>query len=345
MEGSHIPFAKPFLVKIEHLEYVESADHTKPRPSFPPDFLWRPSQDDRYATRSSESWRCDLDVSSSLSYYRPVRFQPAPDFNHYEPYKSCTMIWDTEWQQYLHLPIDCTQQARLPPSEDWLRLSFGHHPARQHIALVGSRRESHQLHQRGPSYWFPDLLPHAYQSPLIGAEPCGLAGNLSILLGLVAFSAAPEQVGAALNESFRPAYWSTVFNRHGYSIWPGESSAPVAGTREVEITCANAPSYVQDNRDDVWSSKSDMIRPSSIAMSSRSGNKANTGLSLHKRPTIRYSPATQKKTEHVAVGAVLGRVAQGLPVRDASPATTSTSIHSSAPSLPKPFVSRNRSYP
>ncbi|ETI24165.1 hypothetical protein G647_03534 [Cladophialophora carrionii CBS 160.54] len=66
----------------------------------------------------------------------------------------------------------------------------------------------------GPDHWFEDLLPDVYIPEDCEPATCTLAGNLSIIVGLLAFSSTPAHAVEAVRRSFRPDLSSTIFQSH-----------------------------------------------------------------------------------------------------------------------------------
>ena len=127
------------------------------------------------------------------------------------------MFWCVDRQAFLHVPYDCTAHsvqdiADEEPRKDWKRLSFAHiSPDDVHcISLVGHLYENNELGAEGSPVWMPELLPEAYQYHDTPRHPgyCHLAGQLSILLGLVAFSTTEDTMLATIQNSFlHPTKW------------------------------------------------------------------------------------------------------------------------------------------
>ncbi len=212
------PFASPFALRIKHVLYEDEHQRT-PSPPEGPDFFWRPSASSRFVIHPQhpDDWWI-WDPGSHTPHYHLQRLRPftADEFSEYRPYKSCTMVWAPERQHYLHIPIDCTVPDQSINAHVWRRLSFGYdeHPNRAHIAVVGHHRTDYWLRFPAPRSWFPQLLPSAYQSQEDTTLRCGLAGDLSILVALIAFSTTPEGLPGALDQSFRRDLSSTVFQPH-----------------------------------------------------------------------------------------------------------------------------------
>jgi hypothetical protein len=121
------------------------------------------------------------------------------------------MFWCRERHGYLVVPADCTDTDLRSETYSWRRLSFGSCAESPDTALVGYQKERYALHMPGPDHWFEDLLADVYKPEESDGPTCTLAGNLSILVGLIAFSSAPAYAVDAVRQSFRPNPYSTTF--------------------------------------------------------------------------------------------------------------------------------------
>ena len=219
-----LPYLRPFYVHLKHVRYEEhpqvAATHS------PPEFYWQPSPAGSFHTQDASGWwKWDPGTRwfvNGLEFMRPAE---AGEMMGSRRYKSSTMIWAPERQSYIHIPIDCTTTNPTSEAHTWQRLSFRRveHSEEGTIALIGHQRETKSLPVQGQPYWFQALLPDAYQCQVDNGERCGLAGELSILAGLVAFSAVPQLAIQALNRSFRPNTRTATWTPHDLEICPSES--------------------------------------------------------------------------------------------------------------------------
>jgi hypothetical protein len=126
-----------------------------------------------------------------------------PDNGQWAKHRCASLIWSTDQHTFLHVPKDCTQydvedgdQASLTAEEKapederesitWNRLTFKHrHPSPPAICLV---RHGHDPFVQGnfQASWASYLLSTVHRSPHSHQHPAQLAGDLPILLGLVA---------------------------------------------------------------------------------------------------------------------------------------------------------------
>lgn len=204
------PFALPFFVRITHVRYREDP-HT-PSPVRGTDNYWRPSTSGRFHSLGySDWWIWDPRPHQPPADLHRLRRPTAQELSRLRLYRKCTMIWDPERAGYIQVPVNCLET--LPSPDAWRRLSFGwsEEEHREHIALVGHNRERPTLHYPGPAHWFPQLLPQVCKGTAKGQQQCMLAGDLSMLAGLVAFSTTPQHDFRALDRSFRRDVNSTVF--------------------------------------------------------------------------------------------------------------------------------------
>ena len=132
--------------------------------------------------------------------WSPGRVQPVPanERSTIRPLSTVSLIWCPDQQAFLQVPYDCTERNVAEVYNDvgipleWKGLSF-HHTANTEghcISMLGYKYERNQLAARSSKTWMPQLLPQRYQCPENPEYPgsCHLAGELSILVGLAAFS-------------------------------------------------------------------------------------------------------------------------------------------------------------
>ena len=220
----HQPFSKPFFLRIKHVRYAE--DPQTPNGAIGPDFHWRPSSRGRFVEEiCSDWWIWDPGQHApEQNLYRLRHPTPQEDARR-RTYRTSTMIWDPERHGYIHVPFDCTTTGSPEPHE-WRRLSFGRHqsPNLARVAVLGHQREQYQLHLPGPNRWFEQLLPDVCRAQMDGPQLCLLAGHLSLLVALVAFSAAADYDCWAVDQSFRHDVNSTTFRRNNLPKSASEST-------------------------------------------------------------------------------------------------------------------------
>ena len=159
-------------------------------------------------------------------YWRPGVVWPVPasDFPNIRHHSSSSLFWGNDSQSFFHVPYDCTARdvataATIDPRLDWGRLSFHHLalPDDRCLSLVGHYLGDNTLGSSGSISWMPQLVPETYkclgQSEYQGT--CQLAGDLSILLGLIAFSTTSETVLETIQDCFRPNADSPEWVPHG----------------------------------------------------------------------------------------------------------------------------------
>lgn len=207
------PFSQRFLLRISPLQHTNGPQHA----ARSTDGYWLPSERRQDFTKSTSHWWVWDPGATGSPHYEHLRHATAQEVQDAHPHKSCSMFWDPERGGYVLVPFDCSAMSVAQAMHDWRRLSFGRvqRPGAEHIAIAGYFMEGYTLPLAGPSSWFEQLLPRVCQSPnMAQGRPCALAGDLAILIGLLAFSAKPEHVMHAIDRSFRPDRMSTNFRPH-----------------------------------------------------------------------------------------------------------------------------------
>lgn len=219
----HQPIALPFFLRIESIEYVENP--RQPKASNGPDFYeMPPASKEQFIRTSPEDWLVWQPGEANSSYLRPST--PVEDANR-EIYSCCSIFWSPERHAYQLVPIDCSREDLSSTSYHWRRLSFGQYG--DDIAVIGYSMSNYQLHKPGPTHWFEDLLPVVCKPKGMDSGDCKLAGDLSVLIALVAFSAAPAHMYDAVNLSFRPNLRFTTFRSNDLPGWESEYCASPEG--------------------------------------------------------------------------------------------------------------------
>ncbi|KAJ9610099.1 uncharacterized protein PV06_01818 [Exophiala oligosperma] len=226
--AQHIPHFQPFLFCVSELT-IDYKPNRAPR-STPGDRYWVPPADRGDFRKQQSQWYA----------WNPRRQQTSRDFRHIHlataqdgrdngQTKTCSIFWDPERHGYVLVPFDCTMRSDHEIT-DWRRLSFRSertHPQR-HIALAGYEMADFKLPFVGPQAWFDrsQLLSAVYRGEGSGGNntgqqanrQCGLAGNLAVLIALLAFSTTPGQAHVAVDRSFRPNIASTTFQPHNRPV-------------------------------------------------------------------------------------------------------------------------------
>ena len=127
-----------------------------------------------------------------------------------------SLFWCHDRQAFLQVPYDCTEinVGQSPGGVTngvpmrWRKLSFDHRQLSQYqcISLLGYGYEKDELERLPSPSWIPKMLPKVYQNPQTPASQGAtfLAGDLSIILGLTAFSVAPNPaLPSIIGGSFR----------------------------------------------------------------------------------------------------------------------------------------------
>lgn len=271
-------YALPFFLRIKNVSHHEDTAAPPPQRK-PPDFHWWPTPQDTFTEDSIPFGWCEWDPNLQGPRWRLVDNDSEAVVR---VYRTCTMMWLPERHYFLHIPIDRTTTEETPanPSESdaeihtWRRLYFGYHEnqGREDIALIGPYRENEWLHVPGPRYWFDKLLPITYQSQNDGPQVCRLAGDLSILIGLIAFSAQPRSEMRALVQSFRPDLDSTTFTEHDEPP-PSQYNYLISFVNDRFPAC-RADESLQGMKDALWSLRLGMTKRRSTPMTYVPGRKA-----------------------------------------------------------------------
>ena len=127
-----------------------------------------------------------------------------------------TMFWDPYAHNYLHIPLDVTKNDVDSSENYWQYPSFGFRQStgQDVIAVIRHFGEYKQLPRPGPESWFEKLLPIVFHPPIDPPSPpfSKLAGELDILIALIAFSTTPQNTPQAVDCLFRPDPRTTRFN-------------------------------------------------------------------------------------------------------------------------------------
>ncbi|KIW18721.1 hypothetical protein PV08_03010 [Exophiala spinifera] len=216
------PFFQPFLFCVS-----EVTIHNNPQRagrSTPNDRYWVPPADkEEFSKQQPPQWRVwNPGQRQSLHGFRHLHRPTTETIRDFRHTRTCSVFWDPERHGYVLVPYDCTRISDCETSPfNWRRLSFGQnntHPDRR-IALVGYEMTSHNLPFAGPQSWFDQLLSDVYRGQGAGnGHNCGLAGNLAVLIALIAFSANRGDAYAAVDQSFRPDISSTTLRPHGHPV-------------------------------------------------------------------------------------------------------------------------------
>lgn len=191
------------------------------RLSKPPDSLWIPStHKEAFTISANTEWHYwDNGVVSSV---------PSERVGHINPYSATSMVWSNDRQAFLHVPCDCTAVSvknakggrEKDMSLDWAKISFYHKRVDNRcLSLIGYHYEKNKLGAKGPPSWMPELLPIVYQ---YDGEPeydgfCLLAGDLSVLLSLAAFSIEPQPEMQTIGRLLRKTNQGTEWYRHRHT--------------------------------------------------------------------------------------------------------------------------------
>src|SRR4051812_44471552 len=120
-------------------------------------------------------------------------------------------------QAFLQVPYDCSKIDVSDAQKDGVPLKWELISFQQNLwlSLLGYRFERITLSACGSSAWMPELLPERYGGYSNDGEPGQLAGDLSIIVGLVAFSAPPDKMLEMTQKSFWAAGLRWTPHGHG----------------------------------------------------------------------------------------------------------------------------------
>ena len=209
-QESQTPQSVPFFYSIKLIEpdfAVQAAQHSNS--------WWLPPE-------KKEAFKV---LDSSVWYlWRAGNTSPAPPNlqQTIQTYSTTSILWCHDRQAFLQVPYDCTRKDVAKEIHDgmpldWDPLSFQHNRTEDNkcIALIGYRYEHNELDACGSSRWVPKLLPERYRNPNTPEHQgtCRLAGQLSILVGLVAFSTTSSQIHEVIKYAFRKDPNWTPHNR------------------------------------------------------------------------------------------------------------------------------------
>jgi hypothetical protein len=203
-----------------------------PRYSKPPHPLWLPP-------RTTNAFK--VLQSGRWFQWSPGSVSAVPQnlLNKVQIHSTTSLFWCHDRQAFLQVPYDCTEKNVKEVLGDgvpldWDVLSFHHKriPPGPCISILGYKNEKNELCARGSPAWMPQLLPEKYQCPKKPEHDgsCQLAGELSILLGLVAFSTTPDRMLEVIQNSFRNDPTRTNWTPHGNSQNPSKSSTAIHTT-------------------------------------------------------------------------------------------------------------------
>jgi hypothetical protein len=235
------PFSLRFLFRISPLQHTHDPQHAERSTD---NGYWLPSERSQDFRKTSTSgwlvWDPGATGSSQHGHLRPATAHEVQDTRLHKAY---SMFWDPERGGYVLVPFDCSAMNVAQATHDWRRLSFGRvpRPGAEHFAIAGYFMERYTLPVAGPPAWFEQLLPRVYQPPGAATQgrPCALAGDLAILIGLLAFSTKPDHVLSAIAHSFRPNRQSTTFRQH--QLAPPDSKWSPRSHSQIEPT--STPSH------------------------------------------------------------------------------------------------------
>jgi len=190
---------------VYSIKLIKPNDAVAPQFSGPPYHLWLPpDQMNGFTVLDRGGW----------FQWSPGRVLPVPpnEISTIRVFSTVSLVWCPDRQAFLQVPYDCTERNVAEAYNDdgipleWKGLSFHHKTNTQGrcISMLGYKYEKNQLAARSSEIWMPQLLPQRYQCPEKPEYPgsCHLAGELSILVGLAAFSTTPKWMHWVIENCF-----------------------------------------------------------------------------------------------------------------------------------------------
>ena len=165
-----------------------------------------------FRVHSEQCYMWSPNIANPNATFRPItaNYQRLERETQYRR-QSSSMLWDRPSHTIMTLDEDCTSATFSVTSADWFPLSFNqmHPPTGGCISRVGHGNGDTCIGAPGPTRWNSLLPDSALREPdYEGLEPGDpvLAGDLTLLLGLIAFSAQDNYAIAALNDSWTPGH-------------------------------------------------------------------------------------------------------------------------------------------
>ena len=248
-----IPTDMPwFCFRIRYIK--ENLPHNVP-PNTDRDNYWRPpydrdhfqeSQDTVYEVNSAK-WQQD-----SFFHWQPGRISLYSPTHHGELqfYKCVSLFWNRDAHSYILLPFDCLQRSTEQPSQSrsdssltnsrsrlrsadvsgqtphtteqapmsWQRLKFRRGQRDAVLSFVGYSEEYQRLGAPVDERWMRFLLPSTnFADPDPSqTSKAQLGGELTIVLGLIAFCTEKRESIRAIQESFFPSIHDSEWRRMDY---------------------------------------------------------------------------------------------------------------------------------
>jgi hypothetical protein len=130
-----------------------------------------------------------------------------------ERHSVVSVFFQERQDNFLVTEIDCTLEDVEGADVGWCQIRFHHHEGGLSEAGAAASYDGLGAPALGSS-WMPQVLPEVYnyhmKDPKIHKEPVrtgGLCGNLSILIGIAAFSAPVDKAEEAIMHSFKLGKW------------------------------------------------------------------------------------------------------------------------------------------
>ncbi|KAK0123984.1 hypothetical protein ONS95_008972 [Cadophora gregata] len=157
----------------------------------------------------------DGDISTASGYRWDDGYGKTPNDDTLELYKATTMVWCNPFYQFMVAAGDATTRniADTVPGDTWYAINFHHEDALSRLDYVGN-----QYLAGNDRSFIRQLGLSAYENPDEDApRSSGLAGNLAMLIGLVAFSCKRRDLDRVLltERAWRGNRWHGHNHSHG----------------------------------------------------------------------------------------------------------------------------------
>lgn len=203
--------AFPFLLRVTQIGY----ERDRGARELGRDGYWEPPlRSACYDRRESTGWWVWDPGQQEEEGYIHLRRPSPEEMRNRESFRTGTMFWDRARQTYLYWPENCLEEDLKTSSIPYRRLGFAACPlaGREHLVLVAHHGRGFELPLLGPERFWNRLLPVACKSRRTTPPLCTLAGDLAVIIGLIAFSTTPSNILKAISTTFRPNLNNTRYN-------------------------------------------------------------------------------------------------------------------------------------
>lgn len=175
----------------------------------------------------------DGEVSAAPGYHWTAGYDRTPNGNTLGLYKATTLFWCNPFDQFMAMPRDATGRD-MDEDDRWFPINFYHEGALSRLDYAAN-----QCLAGAHARFIPALGLASYAHPADRAPVAGsLAGDLALLLGLVAFACRWEDLDRVLvaERAWRDGEWRGHAHATGReSLLPG--LGPEAGAASALAAC------------------------------------------------------------------------------------------------------------